>query len=76
MNKIQKLEESQFIKDKNNKIQLKKCNLQNINSIQPHKNIINSASTFPSGNIISVSRDKSIIIYDINLNILQKDLLC
>ena len=72
MNKIQKLEESQFIKDKNNKIQLKKCNLQNINSIKPHKNTINSASTFPSGNIISVSRDKSIIIYDINLNILQK----
>jgi len=71
MNKIQKLEECQFIKDKNNKIQLKKCNLQNINSIQPHKNIINSLSTFPSGNIISVSNDQSIIIYDINLNILQ-----
>ena len=50
------------------KIQLTKCNLQNINSIQPH-NI--SVSTFPSGNIISVSSDKSIIIYDINLNILQ-----
>ena len=29
-------------------------------------------STFTSGNIISVSRDKSIIIYDINLNIIQK----
>ena len=53
------------------KNQLRKCNLQNINSIQPHKDCINSVSTFPSGNIISVSDDKSIIIYDINLNILQ-----
>ena len=41
------------------KIQLTSCNLTNIFSIQPHKNIINSVSTFPSGNIISVSRDKS-----------------
>jgi len=53
------------------KIQLRKCNLQNINSIKTHKDCINSVSIFPSGNIISVSNDKSIIIYDINLNILQ-----
>ena len=53
------------------KIQLTKCNLQNINSIQSHKNMIRSISIFPLGNIISVSKDKSIIIYDINLNILQ-----
>ena len=33
--------------------------------------MINSLSSFPSGNIISVSGDKSIIIYDIHLNILQ-----
>ena len=31
----------------------------------------NSISCFPSGNIITVSYDKSINIYDINLNILQ-----
>ena len=51
--------------------QLSKYNLQNINSIQPHNNAITSISIFPSGNIVSVSRDKLIIIYDINLHILQ-----
>jgi len=58
-------------KSKIYKIQLTKSNLQNINSIQPHKDSIESVSTFPSGNIISVSVDQSIIIYDIHLNILQ-----
>ena len=53
------------------KIQLTSCNLTNIKSIQPHNNWINSISCFPSGNIITVSNDKSINIYDINLNILQ-----
>ena len=53
------------------KIQLTSCNLTNIKSIEPHKNWINSISCFPSGNIISVSSDKSINIYDINLNIVQ-----
>ena len=53
------------------KIQITSCNLKNIKSIQPHNNWINSLSCFPSGNIISVSNDKSINIYDINLNILQ-----
>ena len=67
-NKIKILEG--YHKDKY-KIKLTKCNLQNINSIQPHNNWINSLSSFPSGNIISVSSDKSIIIYDIHLNILQ-----
>ena len=52
-----------------NKIKL--INLQNINSIQPHNENIYSISTFPSGNIISVSKDNSIKIYDIHLNILQ-----
>ena len=55
----------------NNKIKKLKYNLQNINSIQQHKKLISSISIFPSGNIISVSFDKSIIIYDRNLNILQ-----
>ena len=67
-NKIKILEG--YHKDKY-KIKLTKCNLQNINSIQPHNSYINSLSSFPSGNIISVSADKSIIIYDIHLNILQ-----
>ena len=43
-----------------------------IKSVKQHKNYINSLSIFPSGYIISVSADKSIIIYDINLNILQQ----
>ena len=53
------------------KIQLTKCNFQNTYSIQPHKDSIRSVTTFPSGNIISISGDKSIIIYDIHLIILQ-----
>ena len=68
-NKIKILEG--YHKDKY-KIKLTKCYLQNINYIQPHNNWITSLSSFPSGNIISVSSDKSIIIYDIHLNILQK----
>ncbi len=66
--RIKKLE--RFNKDKKI-IQLKKSNLQNINIIESHTSFINSVSIFPSGNIISVSADKSIKIYDINLNILQ-----
>ena len=69
INTIEKEKENN--EDKVKKIQLTKCNLKNINSIQPHKHWIMSVSTFPSGNIISVSFDKSIIIYDIHLNILQ-----
>ena len=69
-NKIQILEEFHFLKGKQ-KIKLTKTNLKNINSIEPHKGWINSLSTFPSGNIISVSGDKSIKIYDINFNELQ-----
>ena len=56
--------------EKISKSQLK-YNLKNIYSIQSHNSWINSISCFPSGNIISVSYDKSINIYDINLNILQ-----
>ena len=54
------------------KVQLTECNLQNINSIQPHNGYIRTVTSFPSGNIISVSDDKSINIYDNNLNILQR----
>ncbi len=43
----------------------------NICSKKVHNNYIMSMSVFPSGNIISVSKDKSIKIYDNRLNILQ-----
>ena len=52
-------------------IQLKSCNLKNITSIDYHNSYVNSVSTFTSGNIISTSADKSIIIYDFLFNILQ-----
>ena len=69
--RIEILEGFHFIKDKY-KIQLTNCNLNNINTIQLNNNKkINSLSSFPSGNIISVSSDKSIKIYDIHLNLLQ-----
>ena len=67
--RIEKLEGFHYI-DNEHKIQLN--NLKNIKSIKSHNNWINSLSTFPSGNIISASDDKSIIIYDIHFNILQK----
>ena len=59
------------VKAPKEKIQLKSCNLKNITSIRCHNDWVNSVSTFPSGNIISASGDKSIIIYDIHFNILQ-----
>ena len=75
LNKINEIEEKikkleKFHKEKT-EIKLSNCNLINIKSIQPHNSSINSLSIFPSGNIISVSSDKSINIYDINLNIIQ-----
>ena len=45
--------------------------LKLIKSINAHNSPINSLSQFPSGNIISVSSDKSIKIYDINYIIIQ-----
>ena len=65
--KIQKLEK-QFNK---NKIQLTHCNLKQTNSFNPHNDTINDLISFPSGNIISVSFDKSIKIYDNKFNIIQ-----
>ena len=70
-NRVEKLEGFHFIKKDKHKIQLKSFNLKNITSIHCHNNCITSVSTFPSGNIISTSTDKSIIIYDIFFNILQ-----
>ena len=45
--------------------------LKEINSINAHIDIINTISIFPSGNIISVSHDFSIKIWDPHLNIIQ-----
>ncbi len=41
------------------------------NTIKAHSDWIRYISIFPSGNLISVSNDKSIKIYDINYNIIQ-----
>ena len=70
-NKIEILEDFHFIKDKR-KIQLTSSNLKNINIIKEHKDWINSISTFPSGNIISVSDDKIIKIFNIHFNLIQE----
>ena len=53
------------------KIQITNCNLKEVNSINSHINNITTLSTFPSGNIISVSADKSIKIYDKNFKVIQ-----
>ena len=45
--------------------------ISNIEIIKSHNDKITSISIFPSGNFISVSYDKSIIIYDLNFNIIQ-----
>ena len=47
-------------------------NLFQLYQIIPHKEQINSILIFPLGNIISVSRDRSIQIYDSNFVLIQK----
>ena len=56
---------------KKEKIQLTKCNLTKINSFKLHNDWIRYISIFPSGNLISVSNDRSIKIFDINFNFIQ-----
>jgi WD40 repeat protein len=51
--------------------QIISLSISNIEKIKPHNDKITSISIFPSGNFISVSYDKSIIIYDSNFNIIQ-----
>ena len=46
-----------YIYKKTIKTQIKNSNLKKINSLEAHDDWINSISTFPSGNIISVSYD-------------------
>lgn len=43
-----------------------------VNSFSNHINGVISVKTFPSGNIVSTSRDRAIIIYDKYMNIIQK----
>ena len=67
--KIKILEQFHIEKDK---IKYPNLNLKHINSIIAHEKIINSLSIFPSGNIISVSSDQSIKIFENNtLKIIQ-----
>jgi WD40 repeat protein len=56
---------------KNKRIQLTKCNLKKIKTINTENEWINSISKFPSGNIISVSYDKEIKIFDKNISLIQ-----
>ena len=59
-----KLDENKNIKEK---IQLETCNLTLLNIISnSHSKIITSIQVFPCGNFISVSKDRSIKIYDYN----------
>ena len=60
-----------FYKSKN-EIQIRKCNnLEIIKKSKEHKNHVNALATFPSGKLISVSKDSSIKIYDKNLNVIE-----
>ena len=54
------------------KTQLINLNLKKIKTINKHKKGVNSICLFPSGNIVSVSDDKSILIFDINYSIIQE----
>jgi len=54
-----------------NSIILKKIQFKQIKSINAHNNAINSVSVFPSGNLISVSNEQAIKIFDTNYNIKQ-----
>ena len=58
-------------KNNNNINKLNNFYLKFIDSINPHDDIINLITYFPSGNIISISSDKSIKIYNNNFNIIQ-----
>ena len=63
------LNKKEDLSEKNNEIKIE--NIIQINSINAHESWIRSVSIFPSGNIISVSNDQSIKIYDKSFNILQ-----
>ena len=56
---------------KNEKNQVKKCDLKRIIIIEAHTNFITSVFIFPLGNIFSVLDIKSIKIWDNNFNFIQ-----
>ena len=59
------------IPTKNNIKEKTELNLIYINSIQAHNKDIYYLTTFPSGNLITVSKDWSIKIWDKNFNLIQ-----
>ena len=71
--KVELILNQQDIQSNNKKIKKEKfiLFLQNIYYIKAHDICINKISIFPSGNLISVSNDKSIKIYDNKFNLLQ-----
>ena len=69
---IPKSNNIELILYQNNKIQLTNCNFKLIKTINVHNSWINSIGIFPSGNMISVSGDSSIKIFNINYSIIQK----
>ena len=70
---IKRINKINFIikQEKKIKTQFLNINLEKIKSITAHNNIISSISLFPIGNLVSVSTDKSIKIWDKNLNLIQ-----
>ena len=75
LNDIKTFTELDIINNELNKLDnfyyLINSDLKNINSIESHDEKINYVSYFPSGNIISISNDKSIKIYNPKLEIIQ-----
>ena len=53
------------------KSKLTECNLYEIKEIKPHNDTITVLSTFPSGNIITTSKDNLIKIYDKDFNLID-----
>ncbi len=70
-NEINKLEDNIEKIEKNIKKDKIHINLKLTNIIQKNNEITNSMSIFPSGNIISVSSNQSINIYDNSFNTIQ-----
>ncbi len=66
-----KIENNKNIKNKFEEKNKKKFDFKQIKSISAHNKPINSISIFPSGNLISISNDESIKIFDTNYNNIQ-----
>ena len=72
--KLEEIEKKIVQIENRKKIQLETCNLHLLNTLEnTHSKLITSIQVFPCGNFISVSKDKSIGIYDnIHFTQLQK----